>query len=119
MVSKVVRNNIHNLQKIAGTSPKHVKPILENAGKDLIEAIRQIVLNVLVGVIHLEPAQLEKLSKHKYKLRKISNKGTPNKERKQIIQTGSGFIIPLLTAVLPQIVGGIASLLTRKSTKNV
>ena len=101
MVSSIVRNNIHNLQRISKTPPKHVKNILKNAGKDLIEAIRQIVLNVLVGVVQLKPAQLKKLSKYKAKLRKISNKKTSNQERKRIIQAGSGFIIPLLGAVLP------------------
>ena len=116
MVSKVVKKNLVNLQRLAAASPKRAREILKHSGKDLYEALRQCVINVLNGVVSVSAAQKAVLRKYKKKLRDIANKKTPVKKRKTLIQTGSGFIIPLITAVLPHIISGIASLI--KSKKN-
>ena len=117
MVSKIVRENIVNLQRIARSKPKTAKLILQNASSGLIESIRQVILNTLNGVVQLKPAQLKALKKYRARLRAISKTTTPASKRKVIIQKGHGFIIPLLTAVLPHIVGGIASLISKQKNK--
>ena len=117
MVSKIVRENIVNLQRIAQSKPKTAKLILKHASSGLIESIRQVILNTLNGVLQLKPNQLAALKKYRARLRKIRDSKTPSSKRKIIIQEGHGFIIPLLTAVLPHIVGGIASLISKRKNK--
>ena len=117
MVSKLVRENIVNLQRIARSKPKTAKLTLQNASSGLIESIRQVILNTLNGVVQLKPTQLKALKKYKARLRAATSRTTPASKRKVIIQKGHGFIIPLLTAVLPHIVGGIASLISKRKNK--
>ena len=76
MVSKIVRDNIINLQRIVQSSRKTARQILKHGSSSLIEALRQIIINFLAGVIQLKPTQLEQLKKYKAKLRKIRDKKT-------------------------------------------
>ena len=118
MVSRVIRSNIVNLQRIVNSSPKDARKILRHASGHLITAIRECVINVLNGIVHLKPEQLEKIRKFKAKLRKIRDKKIGKAEQKKIIQTGGNFLIPLITAVLPHVIGGIASLVKNKKRIN-
>ena len=111
MVSKLVKANLVNLERIANSSRKRAREIIKHADKSLIEAIRQCITNVLNGVVSITPAQKASLKKFRKRLHSIASKKTPIKARKKLIQSGSGFIVPLISAVLPYIIGGVASLI--------
>ena len=117
MVSKIVRDNLTNLQQIAESNPKSVKKILKFANSGLLEAIRQCIINVLKGIVELSDAQRDVLAKYRTKLRKIKNPKTSKAQKRKLIQTGGSFVVPLLSALLPHIVGGIASLIRKSKSQ--
>ena len=96
---------------MAKSKPAQARQILKNANSDLVESLRQCVLNVLRGVVSLTPKQHKQLARYKRRLRKLVDSKTKIKDRKVIIQKGANFLLPLLGALIPQIVGGIASLI--------
>ena len=117
MVSKLVKKNLVNLEQLVGSTRKKARSILKHANRELLEAVRQCVLNVLNGVVSITPSQKASLKRYRKKLQAIAHIKTPLKTRNKLIQTGSGFIIPLITAVLPHIIGGVASLIKGKENK--
>ena len=117
MVSKIVRRTLPILQLLAKSKPAQARQILKNANSDLVESLRQCVLNVLRGVVSLTPKQHKQLARYKRRLRKLVDSKTKIKDRKVIIQKGANFLLPLLGALIPQIVGGIASLIKNKQQK--
>jgi hypothetical protein len=59
------------------------------------------VLNVLNGNVSLTSCSKRKLQKHKTVLRKVVDKRVPLSAKKHLIVQKGGFLLPLLTAVLP------------------
>ena len=59
------------------------------------------VLNVLKGNVRLSASATRKLRKHKAVLRKVDDKGVPLSCKKKLILQQGGFLLPLLSAVLP------------------
>ena len=116
MVSKVVRKTLPVLQLLANSKPKEARKILQNANRELIEAIRQCVLNVLRGIVSLSKEDIRRLDKYKSRLREIADKTTNFQTRKKIIQQGENFLIPILGALVPHIISGISSLINRKKS---
>jgi hypothetical protein len=88
------------LQVLRHADPKLRKAILQNGGCELYKSIAECALNVLSGNIALSPCLLRKLGKFKGPLRQVSDKRVSLAKKKRIIQKG-GWIIPLLSAVLP------------------
>ena len=117
MVSKVVRKTLPLLQQLANSRTKQARQILKHADRDLIEAIRQCVLNVLRGVVSLTKPERRKLAKYKKHLRKFVDKKTKFRSRQRIVQRGSGWITALLGTLLPHVVSGISYLIKKKVSK--
>ena len=119
MVSKVVRKALPVLQQLATSKTKQARQILKYANRDLVEAIRQCVLNVLRGVVSLSKSEQRKLARYKKRLRQFVDKKTKFRNRKQIVQKGGSWIVPLLGALIPQIVSGISSLIKNRQSNKV
>ena len=83
MVSKVVKKTLPTLQLLAKSKPKQVRKILKNANRELIESIRQCVLNVLRGIVSLSKKDLKRLSKYKKRMRQLVSKKTKFQTRKK------------------------------------
>jgi len=73
-----------------------------------VNCISQSVLNVLNGNVALTGCVNRKLSKHKLALRKLVNKQVPITGKKILILQRGGFILPLLTAILPTLANLVA-----------
>ena len=99
---------------MAKSKPKRARQILKNANSELIESIRQCVLNVLRGIVSLSKQDRKRLERYKSRLRKIVNKKVKYSDRKKVIQHGANFIVPLLGALIPHIISGIGSLINKK-----
>lgn len=108
---KRIRLNLHTLQALKNASPKLRKAILKSADKELILSIVECAYNVLNGNCTLSKCNKRKLKKFKKVLRSLCKKSSIKKKQKLIIQKG-GFLIPLLSAVLPTLV----SLITKNVT---
>ena len=97
---KHLRSHYHALHLLKGAAPKLRKTIILNGDKQLVNSICECVLNVLNGNIELSSCVKRKLRKHKNVLRKVVDKRVPILSKKVIVQRG-GFLLPLLSAVLP------------------
>jgi hypothetical protein len=71
---------------------------------ELLKSICEISLNVLSENIPLKACQKHLLSKHKTALRTVADKQLSIKSKKQFIKQKGGFIIQLLSTILPMFV---------------
>lgn len=113
-MSKVVLKQLPTLRFIAETKDKRKRRQLVSAccDKDFIQAIVECCWNVVNKRVHLSPSVKNNLSKHKQTLRDLSNKSTPTKKKKSLIQSG-GFasVLPFL---LGPIISGVTELFRRR-----
>jgi len=109
-----VKSNYHALHVLKTAEPRLRKAIVSNCKKDLVNTISECVLNVLNGNIKLTGCSKRKLRKHKAALRKVADKRVPLSSKKKFIVQSGGFLLPLLSAVLPT----IASLIFKPSYKD-
>jgi len=96
-----VETNYHTLQVLNTADPKLRKAIISKCNKELVNCISECDLNVLNGNIKLSGCVTRKLQKHKATLRKISDRRVPLSKKKKLIVQRGGFLLPLLSAVLP------------------
>mgnify|MGYP000365505319 CR=1 FL=1 len=104
-----IKSNYHALHVLKNASPRLRKAILKNADKGLILSIVECALNILNGNCKIGKCTKRKLGKFRKVLRELCKKASISKKRKLIIQKG-GFLLPLLSAVLPSLI----SLITGK-----
>lgn len=75
--------------------------ILRTAHKQLVKCICDCVLNTLNGNVKINDQQKKKLKRHQKVLREIgAEKGSWGQKKKVIVQSGGGFLLPLLTPLL-------------------
>ena len=87
-------------------NPKQFKKLINACTNKEINAITEIILNVLKGNLQCNK---EKLKKHVSFLRLVGNKKNSfKKRRKAILSKGSGVLAPLLSIALPAIIGMFA-----------
>ena len=82
-------------------TPKLRKAIVSNCDRELVNSICECVLNVLNGNVRLSGCFARKLRKHWTVLRKVADKRVPISGKKKLIVQRGGFLLPLLSAVLP------------------
>ena len=106
-----IKANYHALHVLKYARPKLRKAIVSNCTKDLLHSISECVLNVLNGNIRASDCAKRKMKRFKSSLRWLVGRRLPLASRKrEIIQRG-GFLLPLLSAVLPT----LATLLFRQA----
>jgi len=98
---KRLRSNYHALHVLKDAKSNLRKAILSNCDRELVNSICECVLNVLNGNVKLSGCVTRKLRKHKAVLRKVADKRVPISGKKKLIVQRGGFLLPLLSAVLP------------------
>ena len=96
----------YDLIKVLG-NPKYRKAILVHADKGLINAICEIVYNVLRNNINISESDKAKLIKHRKFLRELCEKSSLKEKKKILIQKG-GF----LQFLIPAVIGGLAQIIS-------
>ena len=81
--------------------PKLRRAIISDGGKELINSINECVLNVLNGNIPMSTLRKRKLKKHKLALRRLADKRMRHSAKKRLLVQKGGFLLPLLSTVLP------------------
>ena len=107
-----IKANYHELHVLKNARPKLRKAIVSNCNKDLLNSICECVLNVLNGNIRISDCTKRKLRKFRTSLRSLVDKRLPLVCKRRVIQQRGGFLVPLLSAVLPALSG----LLFRQAT---
>ena len=97
-----IKNYLSQLRALKSANAKKRKNILLTADKGLYRAVGESAKNCLKGNVPLNRAQFRCLKKHRTALRKLANKKTSIKARKQILQKG-GFLGALLGPALKAI----------------
>jgi hypothetical protein len=103
-MSKRIKENSHALNVIRTATPKLRKAILSACNNDLINSISECCLNVLKGNVTLTPCLKSKLKEHKMALRQVADRHVKQANKKRLILQKAGFLLPLLTAMLPTLV---------------
>ena len=98
---KRIRGNYHTLHILKNAKPKLRKAIISEGGKEIINTIKDCVLNVLVGRIPLSTCLQRKLQKYKLALRRLADKRVSHSAKKRLVIQKGGFLLPLLTSILP------------------
>jgi hypothetical protein len=105
------QSSYHILNVLKTACPKLGKVIISHCDKCLGNDINECILNVLKGNIKLTGCSKRMLKKYKNVLRTLVDKSRPLSTKKRLIIQKGGFLLPLLTAVLPT----LASLIFQKS----
>jgi hypothetical protein len=108
------QSSYHILRVLKGTCPKLRKGIISNCDKGLVNDICKCILNDLKGNIKLTACSKRKLKKYKTVLRTLIDKSRALSNKNRLIIEKGGFLLPLLTAVLPT----LASLIFPKSSSS-
>ena len=98
---KRIKSNYHSLHALKDARPKLRRAIIANRDKKLLHSISECALNVLKGTVKLSDCKKRKLRKFKRQLRTIVDKRVPLAGKKKLIIQRGGFIVSLLSAVLP------------------
>jgi hypothetical protein len=106
-------NSQLDLLKAASKNKRYRVPILRNADKKLVEAIRECVFNILKGNIPINTNDRFQLLKFRTVLHKLLKKDKFKNHKKIIVQHGQ-----FLNFLIPPIVTGIASIVSALIARN-
>jgi len=98
---KRVKSNYHALHVLKTAEPRWRKALITICNKELVNCISECVLNVLNGNLKLSDCNTRKLQKHKSELRTVADRQVSLPGRKLPIVQRGGFLLPLLSAILP------------------
>jgi len=98
-----IRSHYRNLHALKDAHPKLRRAIIANSNKDLSKSISELALNVLRGNVKLSNCKKRKLHKFRRQLRTAVDKHVPLARKKKLILQSGGFLVPLLSVVLPTI----------------
>ena len=98
---KRVKENADFFKAATSAHGSQCKALLQSARKSQLDAICEILLNILRGVIPLKEEVYKKAARVKNVLRKIVVKCSNKKLRKELMYIYFGVIKKLLTAALP------------------
>ena len=100
---------LSRLSVLKTADPKLRKAIISNCNKDTLNGISKCILNVFNGNVKLTGCNTRKVLKHKATLRKVADKRVPLSTKKKLIVQRGGFLLTLLSAVLPSVARLIGS----------
>ena len=97
------------MKRTQGGRTEMRKSIISNCKKELLYSISDCILNVLNGNVKLIYCSTRKLRNHKTTLRNVGDYRVSLSTNKKLIVQRSGFLLLLLSAVLPPIASLIFS----------
>ena len=96
-----IRSNYLALHVLKDASHKLRKAILSSCDRELVNTISECVLNVLRGNLKLSDSQKRRLQSFRGQLRSVIGRHVPLVAKKRLINQRGGFLVPLLSAILP------------------
>ena len=116
-MSSRVKRHVEVLQVLAKAKPATLKAIMNQPDKDLVHCICECTHNILRGNVPLTKAQKIKLMWYKQELRALDKKGTSQKRKQRILQTGGGLLPALLAPLLTPVIAPLAKKVVGKIFK--
>lgn len=115
---KTVEKEKHTLHTLKNSNCKLFKAILRNCDDRVIQALSEIIHNILSGNIQIEDKTLKKLKRHKGELQKTHRKIKQNKSasyRRRLYSNQTGGFWPVL---LEAALAALGSYAVNKLVKN-
>ena len=109
-MSQRMKHNLDLLRVLARSSPKQRKAILATCHVDLIKCLAEISLNVLQGVVPVDPRKKKKLRRYRSLLRALADKKVSLKTKKEKLNQSGGNLLGLL---LPPVLSALGRLLIK------
>ena len=100
---KRVKSNFCKLHAHKDAKPNLRKAIISNCDMELVSIVSACALNVLRGNVRFSDCQKKRLSKFKGRLRTVIDNRVPFDRKKLLINQRGGFLLQLLSAILPAI----------------
>ena len=88
-----ILNHLPFLTLLTGALPQQRKALLSTASLDQVDCICEITLNVLTGNLTVDKSDLEKLKKHKKRLRQLTQKSVSRKNKRGILKRISRHVV--------------------------
>lgn len=98
-MSQRVKEHADMLKYLCKAKPKTIKGVIKHCDPNLIETLSECSLNILKGVVPLNPKQKSRLSRYKTNVRGLAKKRT-SRQRKRALLLKGGFLQALLTPLL-------------------
>jgi len=115
-LSPYVFNNKNNdlplLQHLSKLPEREKKRFIKTADKSLVDSICKCCMNILNGYFPLSSSQKTRLGRNKSDLRRLILRKTAIGKKCKILQKG-GFLLTILSAVIPIVGSLIASAISR------
>jgi len=105
-----MRNNWNLLNVLAKSNRKQKKAILETCDVDLVKCLAEISLNLLKGVIPVNPTQKKKLKRYRRLLHELADKKVSLRTKKEKLNQQGGSLLGLL---LPTVLSTLGNLLIK------
>lgn len=99
-MSAKVKNNIHTLNLLSKAPKKLRVAVIENSKSDLVNALCEVIHNVLEGTVKLKPDESRRLKRYHRALLEITNKSLSVDKKKKLIAQRGGFLLTLLPPAL-------------------
>ena len=96
-----IKSNFHKLHTLKDAHPKLRKAIISNCDTDLVNCVSECALNLLHGNVELSDCARKKLRKYRRQLRTVVDRRVRMARKKTLIIQRGGFLVRLLTVVLP------------------
>ena len=97
---KRIRSNYHTLH-----DPKLRRAIIANCNQETLKSICECALNVLLGNIPLSACSKRKLRTYNSSILKVAYNSLSLSAKRKVIGQRGGFLLPLLSAILPTLAG--------------
>ena len=100
---KRVKSKYHDQHVLKTAKPRLNKTLTTNCNKELVNCINECVLNVLNSNLKMSNCKTRKLQKYKSALGKVADRHVSLSGKKRLVVQHGGFLLPLLSAILPTI----------------
>ena len=111
-MNKRVKKNLPILQLLAKCDKHTSNAVVKSAKPEFLNCVSDICHNILQDKVKLSSKEKNRLAKYKRNIRKIANKATTQKTKRELIQKG-GFLGAILSPLLGSLIGPIAKSLTK------
>ena len=87
--------------KLAESTRKERKKLLNNATEKQLNGLFEICLNVIRGNLTMKPVEFQRFKRHKNTLMTLASKKVPMYKKRRIVNQKGGFLSSVATFALP------------------
>ena len=108
---KILRDNARAIRALSVANKAIRKSMINNASKDFISSLVEVVKKILKGNVALSRLQLQQLQPYERMLERFTASKTGLKSRKTLLQQGGflGALLPTIIGVLPDLINGLSN----------